>query len=105
AISALYFLTKAAHCAGVCAAWPSVIVATEGARVGNHTSYQLSDANLTFGTPRGGRRTVPMRSPSSGWREVPRRTMRTLTAISFVLQRAPRARPLSRWNQFGSGGR
>src|SRR5205085_3431783 len=31
------------------------------------------------GTPRGGRRTVPMRTPSSGARSDPRRTMRTLT--------------------------
>ena len=55
---------NAAHCAGVSAAWPSFIVSTLGASTGNQTSYQLPDENCAFGTPRGGRRTVPMRSPS-----------------------------------------
>lgn len=38
--------------------------------------YQFWLENWSLGTPRGGRRTVPMRVPSSGARGVPRRTMR-----------------------------
>ena len=35
------------------------------ARFGNHTSYQFCAENSLFGTPRGGRRTVPIRVPHS----------------------------------------
>jgi len=55
-ISARYFLTNAAHCAGVRAFRPSFIVSTRGARLGNHTSYQLRDANS-------GLRHAPRRPP------------------------------------------
>ena len=53
----------------------SLTVSAAGARFGSHTSYQLPDANAAFGTPRGGRRTVPMRKPSCGNRAVPSRTI------------------------------
>ena len=56
------------------------IVSTLGARLGNHTSYQLPDANCALGTPRGGRRTVPMRSPSSFALGVPSLTIRIAIA-------------------------
>ena len=62
--------------AGEAAFWPSFIVSTLGASSGNHTSYQSSAAKRDFGTPRGGRRTVPMRVPSPALRGEPRRTMR-----------------------------
>jgi hypothetical protein len=65
----LYFRAKAFQCAGspdACAAWPSFIVSADGARLGYQTSYQFCEANSVFGTPRGGRRTVPMRRPSPG---------------------------------------
>src|SRR5262245_46411086 len=52
-------------------------VAASGARIGSQTSYQSSFAWRDLGTPRGGRRTVPMRSPSPGALGVPRRTIRT----------------------------
>ena len=58
----------------------SFMVATLGARLGYHTSYQFSDANLAFATPRGGRRTVPMRRPSFFVRAVPSLTMRIAMA-------------------------
>ena len=54
------------------------IVGTLGARFGNHTSYQSSAANRALGTPRGGLRTVPMRSPSFGARLEPSRTILTV---------------------------
>jgi hypothetical protein len=47
-----------------------------GARLGNQTSYQFCEANLDLGTPRGGRRTVPMRKPSFFALELPSLTMR-----------------------------
>src|SRR5215475_4910921 len=47
-----------------------------GERLGSQTSYQLSFENRVFGTPRGGRRTVPSRTPSSGVRGVPSLTIR-----------------------------
>ena len=47
------------------------MVSRLGARLGNHTSYQFCFENCAFGTPRGGRRTVPIRSPSRGARGVP----------------------------------
>ena len=53
AISWWYFLTNFAHSSGELAPWPSFIVSTLGARFGNHTSYQFSEANFAFGTPRG----------------------------------------------------
>ena len=58
------------------------IVSGVGARFGNQTSYQLSAAKRSFGTPRGGRRTVPMRSPSPATRGVPSLTMRTAMKCS-----------------------
>src|SRR5258706_9324380 len=76
AISARYLRTNAAHCAGVAAESPSFIVARLGARFGYHASYQSRAANCDFGTPRGGRRTVPMRRPSDLARGVPRLTTR-----------------------------
>lgn len=60
------------------------MIATLGASVGNQTSYQFWDENWAFGTPRGGRRTVPIRVPSFGSRGVPRRTTRTLMAVIVV---------------------
>ena len=53
------------------------MVAALGASCGNQTSYQSSAAKRDFGTPRGGRRTVPIRRPSPGRRGAPSRTMRT----------------------------
>src|SRR5262245_45567819 len=47
-----------------------------GERFGSQTSYQLSFENRVFGTPRGGRRTVPSLTPSSGVRGVPSLTIR-----------------------------
>ncbi len=41
------------------------MVSTLGAKVGNHTSYQFCAAYSALGTPRGGRRTVPILKPSS----------------------------------------
>src|SRR5580765_3395935 len=82
AISARYFLLNAFHSAGVLAACPSFNVSTLGARFGNHTSYQFRVANSVFGTPRGGRRTVPMRMPSPGVLWLPNRTTRTAMAHS-----------------------
>src|SRR5215475_7817161 len=76
AISARYFLMNLFHWAGVVAERPSFIVGRLGARLGNQTSYQFCKANLDLGTPRGGRRTVPMRRPSSSARGVPSLTMR-----------------------------
>ena len=60
------------------------ISAALGANVGNQTSYQSSLANLAFGTPRGGRRTVPMRSPSPRRRVLPSRTI--LMAIGDLVR-------------------
>ena len=77
AISARYFRVKTVHALSVVADRPSFIVGTLGARLGNQTSYQSSAAKRLFGTPRGGLRTVPMRSPSSRACGVPSRTMRT----------------------------
>lgn len=42
-----------------------------GARFGSQTSYQSSAAYRLLGTPRGGRRTVPRRTPSSLRRGLP----------------------------------
>jgi hypothetical protein len=82
-ISWRYFFANTAHCAGVVAARPSVMVSTLGARLGSQTSYQFCVANSDFGTPRGGRRTVPMRWPSPGLRALPSCTTRmTMAAIS-----------------------
>src|SRR5690606_23391800 len=67
---------NAAHCFGVCASSASFTSSALGERLGNQTSYQSCVANSDFGTPRGGRRTVPMRRPSFFVRGVPRRTMR-----------------------------
>ena len=47
------------------------MVATLGASTGNQTSYQSSRAKSFFGTPRGGRRTVPSRVPSSASARLP----------------------------------
>jgi hypothetical protein len=58
---------------------PSFTVASLGESSGSHTSYQLSEANFAFGTPLGGRRTVPMRKPSPRSLGMPRRT--TLAVI------------------------
>ena len=58
-LAEVYLREKAFHWAGVFAVSPSFIVSRLGASVGNHTSYQSWDANSAFGTPRGGRRTVP----------------------------------------------
>src|SRR5205085_647078 len=53
--------------------------ASLGDRLGSQTSYQFCAANCDLGTPRGGRRTVPNRRPSSRYLGVPNRTI--LTAI------------------------
>jgi hypothetical protein len=76
AISARYFLMNLLHCAGVSAESPSFMDGRLGARLGNQTSYQFCEENLDLGTPRGGRRTVPMRKPSSFARGLPSLTMR-----------------------------
>src|SRR5262245_30224967 len=60
------------------------MVAGLGARFGNHTSYQSCDANSLFGTPRGGRRTEPMRVPSFAALRSPNRTTRTAIAFPVV---------------------
>src|SRR5437763_1104515 len=80
-ISALYLRTNAAHSAGVVASRATFMVATLGARVGNHTSYQFCELNFSLGTPRGGRRTVPMRVPSASCRGDPNRTIRTVIIV------------------------
>ena len=54
-------------------------VSALGDRFGNQTSYQSCEANSDFGTPRGGRRTVPMRRPSFFALGVP--SLMTCTAI------------------------
>ncbi len=56
------------------------MVGTLGARFGNHTSYQFCGAKADFGTPRGGRRTVPMRVPSPSTRGLPSLTTRIAIA-------------------------
>jgi len=48
-------------------------VASLGESSGSQTSYQFPEANFSFGTPRGGCRTVPMRNPSPRNLGVPRR--------------------------------
>jgi hypothetical protein len=80
AISARYFLVNADHSAQDAASCPSLMVPVLGARFGNQTSYQSRVENCAFGTPRGGRRTVPILVP--GRRGLPRRTTRTLTGGS-----------------------
>eukprot|EP01137_Pigoraptor_chileana_P034650 Opistho-2@27513 len=61
------------------------MVSALGARLGYQTSYQFCAANCALGTPRGGRRTVPMRSPSSAPRALPSRTTRiTMASASCV---------------------
>src|SRR5215468_3046118 len=75
-ISARYFLMNLFHWAGVVAERASFMVGRLGARLGNQTSYQFCEANLALGTPRGGRRTVPMRKPSFLALGVPSLTMR-----------------------------
>src|SRR3989338_2446533 len=87
-ISARYFLKKTAHWAGVSASWASFMVSRLGARLGNHTSYQFCDANSDFGTPRGGRRTVPMRVPSFATLWLPSLTTRT-TIFRSLFYTAP----------------
>ena len=84
AISARYFLVNAAHWAGVLAFCPSFMASRLGARFGNHTSYQFCDANMVLGTPRGGRRTVPMRVPSPSTRGLPSLTTRMTTDLLLV---------------------
>src|SRR5438552_6431168 len=76
AISARYFLKKARHSFGVAARCAIFMVSTLGARFGNQTSYQFCDANAFLGTPRGGRRTVPMRGPSRSALALPNLTTR-----------------------------
>jgi len=51
----------AAFCAAEFARRPSFTASVLGARFGYQTSYQSCAENSDFGTPRGGRRTVPMR--------------------------------------------
>jgi hypothetical protein len=75
-----------AHWAGVVASCPSFIVSTLGARFGNQTSYQFFDANSVFGTPLGGRRTVPIRIPSPSIRSLPSLKTRT-TMLASCLER------------------
>src|SRR5215468_8240904 len=84
AISARYFLMNLFHSAGVSAERASFMVGRLGARLGNQTSYQFWDANLDLGTPRGGRRTVPMRKPSSFALGVPSLTMRMAMVNSLL---------------------
>ena len=64
AISFRYFLAKVRHSPDVRAFCASFTVAALGARFGYQTSYQFWEENRDFGTPRGGRRTVPTRMPS-----------------------------------------
>lgn len=96
AISARYFLAKTAHWPGLETCWPSFTVSRLGARLGNQTSYQFRRVNSDFGTPRGGRRTVPMRRPSPSARGLPSRTTRITTVASGRLtpQFSGRALPL-----------
>jgi len=80
----------------------SLTVFGEGARFGNQTSYQLPDENSDFGTPRGGRLTVPIRNPSFGTLLVPSRTIRiamdsrllSLLQHVFDAQRGAQGAPL-----------
>src|SRR5262245_55158964 len=76
AISARYRLANTRHSRSVFAERPAVTAAADGDKFGYQTSYQFADANFDLGTPRGGRRTVPIRSPSPAARGVPRRTTR-----------------------------
>src|SRR5438045_413171 len=52
-----------------------------GASSWSQRSNQSFDANSSFFTPRGGRRTVPRRNPSLGPRGVPSRTTRTAISV------------------------
>src|SRR5574337_2064627 len=83
AISARYFLMNAAHWGGVLASRAIFMVSRLGARLGNQTSYQFRDENSALGTPRGGRRTVPMRVPSPSTRGLPSLITRTTMAGSL----------------------
>jgi hypothetical protein len=60
-------------------------------------SYQLPEENSDFGTPRGGLRTVPMRSPSSFALGPPSLTIR----IAIALRSWP-ADPAVRMLAFGA---
>ena len=68
----------------VAAAWPSATSWALGASSGSQTSYQFCAACSLFGTPRGGRLTVPMRRPSPRMRPVPSRTMRTVISRAEI---------------------
>src|SRR5438552_975276 len=81
-ISARYFLINAAHSWVVVACCADFMVSTLGARFGNQTSYQFRVAYSVLGTPRGGRRTVPMRVPSPSALALPSLTTRTTTVAS-----------------------
>src|SRR5213082_2025187 len=65
-----------------------------GARSGSHTSKKSRAAYCSLRTPRGGRRTVPMRRPSPRSRGVPSCTIRT--AISWSLPELSDCGDLSR---------
>src|SRR5438105_1252716 len=77
-ISWRYRLPNVAHRFGVRGA--AMIDRTSvwlGASSGSHTSKKFRTAYWSLRTPRGGRRTVPMRRPSPRSRGVPSRTIRT----------------------------
>jgi len=89
-ISARYLLTKVAHWTEVVAAYPNFIVPTLGAKFGNQTSYQFCDANSDFDTPRGERRTVPIRNPSPLFRAFPSLTKRMAISTYSLCPHAQR---------------
>ena len=83
AISLRYFFSNARHCLSVFAFCPIFIVSTLGARFGSQTSYQFCELNAVLGTPRGGRRTVPIRRPSPATRSLPSLNTRNVMDISL----------------------
>src|SRR5512134_205345 len=82
-----------AHSRAVPAFCASFMVSLLGARLGNQTSYQFCDENSVFGTPRGGRCTVPMRMPSPSLLLLPSLTTLTATAASADWCSAIHAQP------------
>src|SRR5437867_10953279 len=70
----------------------SRINAALGARLGSQTSYQFRLAYCDFGTPRGGRRTVPILSPSPRCLGLPSRTTHTGMTRAPALRR-PQMKP------------
>jgi hypothetical protein len=74
-ISARYFRMNVIQARSVLADRPNFTVSMLGASTGSQTSKKFLEERWLVGTPRGGRRTVPIRNPSPGNRSLPRRTI------------------------------